>query len=352
MWVILWISSISLSTFFGNPNMHFKANFPANRLRRLRSKSFIRDLVQEVAVSVNDLICPLFITEGSSVAQPILSMPEIHRFSIDNAIKECQHLSQLGVKAVALFPNIPKRHKTECAKYCYSEDGLMQLAIREIKTALPDMGVIADIALDPYTLSGQDGIIDASGYVVNDVTVDILVKQALSLAKAGADMLAPSDMMDGRIGAIRQALEASGFTNTILLAYSAKFASNYYGPFRDAIDTKNNLAKADKFSYQLPLANINEALNEVQLDLQEGADIVMVKPGLPYLDVIAKIKQHFAVPTFAYQVSGEYAMLKSLAAADTNLEQAMVLESLISFKRAGADAVFSYFSKNIAKWLN
>lgn len=326
-------------------------NFPLTRMRRMRYNDFSRRLMREHRLSVDDLIYPMFVTEGDNRMEAISSMPGISRLSMDLLLEEARELTQLGIPAIALFPVTPVEKKSENAEEAYNPDGLVQRTVRALKKAYPDLGVITDIALDPFTSHGQDGLINLDGYVLNDETIDVLCRQALSHAEAGADIVAPSDMMDGRIGAIRQALEAENHINTLILAYSAKYASSFYGPFRDAVGSAGSLGKADKYSYQMDPANSNEALREIQLDLQEGADMVMVKPGLPYLDIIRRIKDQFGVPTFAYQVSGEYAMLKAAAMNGWLDEQKVVLESLVAFKRAGADAVLTYFAKSVAQWL-
>lgn len=324
------------------------APFPMARMRRLRTDDFTRRLIRETSLQVEDLIYPMFVTEGSAIAEPINSMPGIQRLSIDKIIIEAKEVYDLGIPAIALFPVVPASKKSLLAAEAYNPDGLIQQTIRAIKSAVPKLGIITDTALDPFTIHGHDGIVDANGYVLNDQTIEILVQQALSHAQAGADIIAPSDMMDGRIKAIRACLEQNGFINTKILAYSAKYASSYYGPFRDAVGSTSNLQNASKTQYQMDPANSDEALREVALDLQEGADIVMVKPGLPYLDIISKIKAQFKVPTFAYQVSGEYAMIMAAAQNGWLIEQNTALESLICLKRAGADAVLSYFAKKIA----
>ncbi len=331
--------------------MENNIHFPTTRMRRLRSSHFSRRLVRESRLTVDDLIYPLFIIEGHDLSEPIHSMPGINRLSIDRLIDEAQEILQLGIPAVALFPVPDATAKSENAEQAYNPDGLIQRALRTLKAQCPDLGLISDVALDPYTAHGQDGLIDEKNYVLNDETITVLVKQALSHAQAGADILAPSDMMDGRIGAIRQALEEHGYTNTQLLAYSAKYASSFYGPFRDAVGSNAALGNADKNSYQMDPANTHEALKEVALDLNEGADIVMVKPGTPYLDIIYRIKQEFKTPTFAYHVSGEYAMLKAAAQNGWINEKNTVMESMLGFKRAGADAILTYYAKNIAQWL-
>jgi len=330
---------------------HFPGTYPQTRLRRMRSDPFSRQLLREHTLAVSDLIYPMFVTHGQQQKQPIESMPDTYRWSIDLLLEELQVVTGLGIRAIILFPLIPVEQKSALAAEAYNPDGLIQSTIRTIKAKFPALGIISDVALDPYTTHGQDGILDQHGYVTNDATVEILAKQALSHAMAGADIIAPSDMMDGRIQIIRQYLEGEGFYNTKILAYSAKYASNYYGPFRDAVGSAAALGGSNKHSYQMDPANIEEALREVALDLQEGADIVMVKPGMPYLDVIAKVKQTFAVPTFAYQVSGEYAMHMAAAKAGWLNEQDTALEALLCLKRAGADAIVSYFAKKAAGWL-
>ncbi len=325
--------------------------FPQARLRRMRASPFSRRLMAETQLSVDDLIYPMFIVDGTNRREVIQSMPGIERMSIDLLLKEAEELLQLNVPAIALFPVIDETKKTLSGEEAYNPAGLVQRAVRELKKAFPELGVITDVALDPYTSHGQDGIIDEKGYVVNDVTIETLVKQALSHAEAGADIVAPSDMMDGRIGAIRQALEANHHINTKILAYSAKYVSSFYGPFREAVGSAKALGKADKFQYQMDPRNAKEALHEVALDIQEGADIVMVKPGMPYLDIVRQTKDTFQIPTFVYQVSGEYAMLKAAAQMGWLDEKAVVMESLISIKRAGADGILTYFAKQAAIWL-
>jgi len=325
--------------------------FPQTRLRRPRFKPFSRRLTAETRLLVEDLIYPLFIVEGKNRREAISSMPGIERLSVDLLLAEAEQLVQLGIPAIALFPVMDPAKKTPLAEEAYCPQGLIQCAVRQLKQSFPDLGIITDAALDPYTAHGQDGIIDEHGYVLNDATVDTLVKQALSHAEAGADIIAPSDMMDGRIGAIRRALEQEGFVNTQILAYSAKYASGFYGPFREAVGSKTALGQADKSQYQVDPRNADEALHEVALDLAEGADIVMVKPGMPYLDIVKQTKDVFRVPTFVYQVSGEYAMLKAAASAGWLDEKKCVMESLISIKRAGADAILTYFAKQAALWL-
>lgn len=326
--------------------------FPHRRLRRLRTNDFSRRLVAENQLTVSDLIYPVFVVEGKNITQPISSMPKINRMSIDVLLKEAEHIAKLGIPVLSLFPAIENDKKSLLAEEAFNEDGLIQRTIRTLKTELPELGILTDVALDPYITHGQDGVIDDAGYVQNELTVDILIKQALSQAAAGADIIAPSDMMDGRIGAIRNALEKAGFVNKKIMAYSAKYASNYYGPFRDAVGSAINIKGGNKKTYQLDPANSNEALQEVYQDLQEGADMVMIKPGAPYLDILWRIKQTFAVPTFAYQVSGEYAMHMAAILNGWFIERPTVLESLLCFKRAGADGVLTYFAKQVAEWLN
>jgi porphobilinogen synthase len=324
--------------------------FPKRRLRRLRRSAFSRRLVSENQLSVNDLIYPVFVLEGQNQRETVDSMPGVERLSIDLLVAECKRLVELGIPMVALFPVTPASAKSEMAEAAYDDNGLAQRAVKAIKTECPELGVMTDVALDPFTTHGQDGIIDDSGYVQNDITTEVLVKQALSHAKAGADVVAPSDMMDGRIGAIRDALEAEGFHNTQIMAYSAKYASAFYGPFRDAVGSAGNLKGGDKKTYQMDPANSDEALHEIALDIQEGADMVMVKPGMPYLDIVRRVKDEFGVPTFAYQVSGEYAMLQA-AIANGWLGDDVIEESLLAFKRAGANGILTYFAKSIAeKW--
>ncbi len=325
--------------------------FPNTRLRRLRKDAWMRDILCETRLSPSDFIYPVFIVEGEKQRIAIPSMPDIERLSVDELLKEAHEIYTLGIRAIAIFPVISGDKKSLDAKEAYNPNGFLQNAVRTLKKEIPELGIITDIALDPYTSHGQDGIIDENGYVLNDETTSILVKQALSHAEAGADVVAPSDMMDGRIRAIREALEENNFIHTAILAYAAKFASHYYGPFRDAVGSASALGKADKHTYQMPVANTQEALHEVALDLEEGADIVMVKPGMPYLDVVKSVKDTFAAPTFVYQVSGEYAM--HMAAAQNNWldEKNTALESLVAIKRAGADAMLTYFAKKAAKWI-
>ena len=326
--------------------------FPQTRMRRMRADDFSRRLMRENQVTPNDLIYPMFILDGKDQRESIASMPGIERLSIDLAVKECKLLSSLGVPAVALFPVTPAGHKSEFAEEAYNPDGIAQRAVKAIKDACPEMGVITDVALDPFTTHGQDGIIDANGYVLNDRTIETLVQQALSHAQAGADIVAPSDMMDGRIIDIREALEQEAHVNTRILSYSAKYASAYYGPFRDAVGSAANLGKADKNTYQMDPANAQEALHEVGLDLAEGADMIMVKPGMPYLDIVRLVKEQFKVPTFAYQVSGEYAMHMAAFQNGWLDKDSVMMESLTCFKRAGCDAVLTYFAKDAALLLN
>ncbi len=323
-----------------------------HRSRRLRKHSSIRSLVRETSFTVEDLIYPLFIIEGERRREEVKSMPGIERLSIDQLMLDAKEIVDLKIPAIALFPVISTDKKSEEAQESYNSDGLIQRAIRELKRSFPDLLVITDVALDPFTSHGQDGLIDKDGYVVNDETVEVLVKQAISHAIAGADIVAPSDMMDGRIGAIRQALEENGYIHTNILAYSAKYASSFYGPFRDAVGSSGSLGKSDKKTYQMDPANSNEALHEVEMDIAEGADMVMIKPGLPYLDIVSTVKQTFAVPTFAYHVSGEYAMLKAASANGWIEEKPVVLETLSCFKRAGADAVLTYYAKEVAQWIS
>ncbi|MCC5858417.1 MAG: porphobilinogen synthase [Ectothiorhodospiraceae bacterium] len=326
-------------------------DFPGARMRRMRRDSFSRRLMREHRLSADDLIYPVFVLEGTNQREPVASMPGVERLSIDLLLKELDEVHALNIPAVALFPVVPQELKTEDAREAYNPDGLVPRAVRAIKEQLPELGVITDAALDPYTSHGQDGVIDDSGYVLNDATVDVLVRQALSHADAGADVVAPSDMMDGRIGAIRESLEAADFYNVRILSYAAKYASSYYGPFRDAVGSAGNLGGGGKHSYQMDPGNTDEALREVAMDLQEGADMVMIKPGMPYLDVVRRVKEHFGAPTFVYQVSGEYAMLMAAVQNGWLDERACVLEALTAMKRAGADGVLTYFAKRAARWL-
>ncbi|WP_111637647.1 porphobilinogen synthase [Marinomonas shanghaiensis] len=325
--------------------------FPYTRMRRMRKNDFSRRLMREHRLTADDLIYPMFILEGNNVRQAIPSMPNIERLSIDLLLEEAKELVELGIPTIALFPVIDSDKKSLLAEEAYNPNGLVQRAVRALKDAFPELGVLTDVALDPYTTHGQDGIIDDSGYVLNDITVDTLVKQALSHAKAGADIVAPSDMMDGRIGEIRDELEAEGFVNTLIMAYAAKYASAYYGPFRDAIGSSGNLGKGNKFTYQIDPANSNEAIREVMLDIEEGADMVMVKPGMPYLDIVRRVKTELEVPTFAYQVSGEYAMHMAAFQNGWLDKDTVMMESLLAFKRAGADGILTYFAKDAARLL-
>jgi porphobilinogen synthase len=329
----------------------FPGAYPRRRPRRMRRSGFSRRLMRETRLTADDLIYPLFVLEGTRRREAVPSMPGVERLSIDELVREAEAALSLGIPAVALFPVTPPEQKSLDAREAWNPEGLAQRAVRALKQALPELGVITDVALDPFTTHGQDGLIDDSGYVVNDQTVAALVRQALSHAAAGADVVAPSDMMDGRVGAIRQALEAAGHVNTRILAYAAKYASSFYGPFRDAVGSAANLGGGDKYTYQMDPANTDEALWEVALDLEEGADMVMIKPGLPYLDIVRRIKDEFGVPTFVYQVSGEYAMLKAAAERGWLNERATVMETLLSIKRAGADAILTYFAKDAAAWL-
>jgi len=330
---------------------HNNINFPNTRMRRMRYHDFSRRLMRENVLSSNDLIYPMFVIEGNNQRQKIASMPGVERLSIDLLLEEAAQIYQLGIPAIALFPVTSIEKKSDNAEEAYNPEGLAQRCVRALKKAFPDLGVITDVALDPFTSHGQDGLINTDGYVINDETVEVLCKQALSHAQAGVDIVAPSDMMDGRIGAIRQTLESNNYINTQILAYSAKYASSFYGPFRDAVGSAGNLGTGNKYSYQMDPANSDEALREIQLDLDEGADMIMVKPGMPYLDIIRRAKEQFAVPTFAYQVSGEYAMLKAASMNGWLNEQEVVLESLLAFKRAGSDAILTYFAKDVAQWL-
>jgi len=325
--------------------------YPMTRMRRMRFNEFSRRLMRENVLTANDLIYPMFILEGENQRESIPSMPGVERFSIDLLLKEAAELVELGVPAVALFPVTPVEKKSLDAAEAFNPDGLAQRAVRALKQNFPTLGVITDVALDPFTTHGQDGLIDESGYVLNDETVAVLVKQALSHAEAGADIVAPSDMMDGRVGAIREVLEKAGHRNTCILSYAAKYASAYYGPFRDAVGSSANLGAGNKYSYQMDPANSDEALREVAQDLAEGADMVMVKPGMPYLDIVRRIKDNFGVPTYVYHVSGEYAMLKAASQNGWLNEKAVVMEALLSMKRAGADGILTYYAKTVAQWL-
>ncbi|AIR69747.1 porphobilinogen synthase [Dickeya fangzhongdai] len=329
----------------------FPGTFPGRRMRRLRRHDFSRRLVAEHQVTVNDLIYPVFVMEGKQGRQEVPSMPGVYRLTIDELVREAEIIAKLGIPVLSLFPVIEADKKSLLAEEAYNPDGLVQRTVRALKDAVPELGLLTDVALDPYTTHGQDGVIDEDGYVVNDITKEILVRQALSHAEAGAEIVAPSDMMDGRIGAIRHRLEDQGLVNTQIMAYSAKYASCYYGPFRDALGSSGNLKGGNKKTYQMDPANTNEALQEIAQDLQEGADMVMVKPGMPYLDVVSRVKDTFGVPTFAYQVSGEYAMQMAAIQNGWLQEQPLVMESLLCFKRAGADGVLTYFAKRVAEWL-
>ncbi|MFJ5476488.1 porphobilinogen synthase [Pectobacterium carotovorum] len=330
----------------------FPGTFPGRRMRRIRRHDFSRRLVAENQLTVNDLIYPVFVMEGTNHRQEVPSMPGVYRMTIDVLLKEAEEIAKLGVPVLSLFPVIEADKKSLHAEEAYNPDGLVPRTIRALKDAVPELGLLTDVALDPYTTHGQDGIIDADGYVINDITKEILVRQALSHAEAGAEIIAPSDMMDGRIGAIRDTLEAQNLINTQIMAYSAKYASCYYGPFRDAVGSAGNLKGGNKKTYQMDPANSDEALQEIAQDLQEGADMVMVKPGMPYLDVVRRVKESFGVPTFAYQVSGEYAMHMAAIQNGWLQEQPVVMESLLCFKRAGADGVLTYFAKRVAQWLH
>ena len=325
--------------------------YPATRLRRMRRDAFSRALMRETVLTPADLILPVFVREGQGVREAVPSMPGVARLAIDALLHLADEAQRLGIPALALFPVTPPEAKSLDAAEAWNPEGLAQRAVRALKQRFPELGVITDVALDPFTTHGQDGLIDASGYVMNDETVDALVKQALSHAQAGADVVAPSDMMDGRIGAVRRALEGAGLIHTRILAYSAKYASSFYGPFRDAVGSAGNLGKGNKYTYQMDPANSDEALREVALDLEEGADMVMVKPGIAYLDIVWRVKQQFRVPTFAYQVSGEYAMLKAAAANGWLDHDAVMLETLLAFKRAGADAILTYHALEAARLL-
>lgn len=331
--------------------MHSNRLFPHTRLRRMRRDDFSRRLMRENILSANDLILPVFVLDGKNREEAITSMPGVTRQSLDKLFYTAETALNLGIPALALFPVIEPALKSLDASEAWNRRGLVPRALEELKLRFPELGLITDIALDPYTIHGQDGIIDATGYVLNEETVAALTKQALCHAAAGADMVAPSDMMDGRIGAIRAALDREDHIHTRILAYSAKYASAFYGPFRDAVGSSGNLGKGNKYSYQMDPANSNEALHEVALDLNEGADMVMVKPGMPYLDIVRRVKDEFKVPTFVYQVSGEYAMLKAAAQNGWLAEEAVVLESLLAFKRAGADAILTYYAIDAARWL-
>ena len=325
--------------------------FPALRMRRMRHDDFSRRLISESTLTVNDLIYPVFVLDGENRIEPVPAMPGVQRMSVDKLMSVAQECAQLGIPALALFPVIDTHLKSLDAAEAYHPTGLVPRVIMALKQALPELGVITDVALDPYTSHGQDGLIDASGYVLNDETVEVLKRQAVCHAKAGADVVAPSDMMDGRVGAIRASLDQAGFIHTRILAYAAKYASSFYSPFRDAVGSSANLGAGNKHTYQMDCANSDEALREVELDLEEGADMVMVKPGMPYLDIVRRVKDTFGAPTFVYQVSGEYAMLKAAAQNGWLNEDACVMESLLAFKRAGADAILTYFALDVARRL-
>lgn len=325
--------------------------YPYTRMRRMRRDDFSRRLMRENVLTANDLIWPVFVMEGENQREAIASMPGVERISIDLLVKEAEAAFKLGIPAMAIFPVTPQSAKTDKAEEAWNPDGLAQRAVRAIKATVPELGVITDVALDPFTSHGQDGLMDENGYILNDETVSALTKQALSHAEAGADVVAPSDMMDGRIGEIRDVLEQHGHLNTRILAYSAKYASSFYGPFRDAVGSAANLKGGNKYSYQMDPANSDEALWEVALDLQEGADMVMIKPGMPYLDIVRRIKEEFKAPTYVYQVSGEYAMLKAAGMNGWINEKACVMEALLGMKRAGADGILTYYAKQVAEWL-
>lgn len=326
-------------------------SFPSTRMRRMRVDDFSRRLMRETVLTPDDLIWPVFVIEGEDQTETVESMPGVERLSIDRLLIKAEECVRLGIPAIALFPVTAPEAKTEDACEAWNPQGLAQRAVRALKQSFPELGVITDVALDPFTSHGQDGLMNEDGYIVNDETVEVLVKQAVSHADAGADFVAPSDMMDGRIGAIREALEEAGHINTRILAYSAKYASAFYGPFRDAVGSAGALAGGNKYTYQMDPANTDEAISEVELDLEEGADMVMVKPGLPYLDVVRRVKETFGVPTFVYQVSGEYAMLKAASINGWLEERAVVLEALTSIKRAGADGILTYFALQAAAWI-
>jgi porphobilinogen synthase len=328
-----------------------RADFPITRMRRMRRDAFSRRMMRETTLTPDDLIYPVFVLEGSGQRESVASMPGVERLSIDLLVEDAIEVQRLGIPAMALFPVTPPEVKSLDAREAFNADGLAQRAVRALKAAVPDLGIITDVALDPFTTHGQDGLIDETGYVMNDETVEVLVRQAVSHAEAGADIVAPSDMMDGRIGAIRTALETEGHIHTRILAYSAKYASSYYGPFRDAVGSAGNLGSGNKYNYQMDPANSDEALHEVALDLAEGADMVMIKPGMPYLDIVRRIKDQFGAPTFVYHVSGEYAMLKAASMNGWLDERAVVLEAMVSMKRAGADGILTYYAKDVARWL-
>jgi len=331
--------------------MTVNRQFPATRMRRLRANDWSRRLVRETSLTVSDLIYPVFVHEGVNTSEPVASMPGVRRMTVDLVVQEAKALEALGVPLIALFPVVPQEKKTLDGSEAFNPDGLTPRTVKAIKSACPNLGVMTDVALDPYTSHGQDGILDDSGYILNDQTLEVLVKQARAHSDAGVDIVAPSDMMDGRIGVIRQELEIAGAVNTKIMAYSAKYASAFYGPFRDAVGSSANLGKADKMTYQMDPANSDEALHEVGLDINEGADMVMVKPGMPYLDIVRRIKDTYQVPTMVYQVSGEYAMQQA-AIEKGWLSEAVILESLIAMKRSGADGILTYYAKSVAESLN
>ncbi len=331
--------------------MQTLGKYPGKRMRRMRRDDFSRRLMRENRLTADDLIYPVFVLDGASRTETVASMPGVERQSLDKLLHTAERCAQLGVPALALFPVVDAALKSEDAAEAYNPEGLVPRTVRALKQRFPELGVITDVALDPYTSHGQDGLIDSSGYVLNDETIAVLTRQAASHAEAGADVVAPSDMMDGRIGAVRAALDQGGHIHTRILAYSAKYASSFYGPFRDAVGSAGNLGKGNKYTYQMDPANSDEALWEVGLDLDEGADMVMVKPGMPYLDIVRRVKDEFGAPTYAYQVSGEYAMLKAAAQNGWLDEQACVLEALLAFKRAGADGILTYFALDAARWL-
>ena len=328
------------------------SHYPLTRLRRMRRDSFSRRLMRENRLTTDELIYPVFVLEGDNRSEDITSMPGVQRMSIDLTVQEAEAVAKLGIPAIALFPVTPAELKSADAAEACNPEGLIQRAVRAIKAAVPELGIITDVALDPFTTHGQDGLINDAGYVMNDETLEILIKQALSHAEAGADVVAPSDMMDGRIGEIRDELECNNHVNTRILAYSAKYASGYYGPFRDAVGSVTNLGSGNKYTYQMDPANSDEAIREVALDLQEGADMVMIKPGMPYLDIVRRVKDEFGAPTYVYQVSGEYAMLKAASMNGWLDEKDIVMETLLSMKRAGADGILTYYARQAAKWLS
>ncbi|AZL86066.1 porphobilinogen synthase [Aliivibrio salmonicida] len=332
-------------------SVSIQGTFPNRRMRRMRKHEFSRRLMAENQLTVNDLIYPMFVLMGKDRRESVDSMPGVDRLSIDLLLEEAQRLYELGIPAIALFPVVSQDVKSLCAAEAHNSEGLVQRAVKALKEHIPELGVITDVALDPFTTHGQDGIIDEDGYVMNDITTEVLIKQALSHAEAGADVVAPSDMMDGRIGEIRKALEKAGHVHTQIMAYSAKYASCYYGPFRDAVGSSSNLKGGNKKNYQMDPANSDEAIHEVAMDINEGADMVMVKPGMPYLDIVRRVKTELQVPTFAYQVSGEYAMHKAAIMNGWLSERDTVMESLLCFKRAGADGILTYFAKDVAEWL-